>query len=578
MVGLINHSPTHYPEEVLKIGAGAFYNTPNLHSVVFGSNSFTFDKSSTKGNIGDPFSADNLREDIIFYKPESYYTNEDLNPYTVRNIGKLTCNDVTYTGKPAELTFNFESYIDGVTLQNNWFGDAISYYGSETNAGYNYSGIAIVSIYNSSPYWNFSYLNDYNYTIKEAPLNITVVDKTREYGEENPDFDIEISGYVNGEDESIFTDIPRIGNGLTENDPEMPTAKSPVGEYIIITHSTLSHPKNYTIQGGYGKLTITPAALEISCSNYTKEYGEANPTVELSYNGFKNEETASDLTAQPTVEINADEDSEVGEYQITIAGAESANYNISYNTATLTVIPASQTITWEQDLSEVNIGDEIVLTATASSGFEVTYTSSDNDIAEVINGKLIVKKSGVVIITAEQSGDKNHNAAESVSKTVYANAALISSITLDTDNINMKVDDSYQLEAIILPENATNKILVWQSSNENVATIDNTGLVTAVSSGTANIQASSTDGSGVIANCQIVVTTATGVSQIATAEGYQISTINGNIVINGLDYNQVVHIVGIDGRTVYYGTERNIALNHGVYIVKIGAKATKVRL
>jgi len=60
------------------------------------------------------------------------------------------------------------------------------------------------------------------------------------------------------------------------------------------------------------------------------------------------------------------------------------------------------------------------------------------------------------------------------------------------------------LIAIVLPENATNKAVVWSSSNISVADVDENGVVTAVGNGTAIIIAATVDG-GYKATCEVKV-------------------------------------------------------------------------
>ena len=66
------------------------------------------------------------------------------------------------------------------------------------------------------------------------------------------------------------------------------------------------------------------------------------------------------------------------------------------------------------------------------------------------------------------------------------------------------VDDEKQLVITILPPSATNKSVVWASSNTAVATVSQTGLVTRVGLGTAVITATTNDG-GFVASCNIAV-------------------------------------------------------------------------
>ena len=59
------------------------------------------------------------------------------------------------------------------------------------------------------------------------------------------------------------------------------------------------------------------------------------------------------------------------------------------------------------------------------------------------------------------------------------------------------------------PDNATNKTLTWSSSNTAVATVDQSGKVTAVAPGTAAITVTTNDGSGKVASCPVTVTAKT---------------------------------------------------------------------
>ena len=57
-----------------------------------------------------------------------------------------------------------------------------------------------------------------------------------------------------------------------------------------------------------------------------------------------------------------------------------------------------------------------------------------------------------------------------------------------------KAGETLQLTATIYPDSATNKTVTWKSSDKTVATVDESGLVTAVGNGTANITATTEDG------------------------------------------------------------------------------------
>lgn len=81
-----------------------------------------------------------------------------------------------------------------------------------------------------------------------------------------------------------------------------------------------------------------------------------------------------------------------------------------------------------------------------------------------------------------------------------------STLTLNKSIDNLQVGQTDTLIATITPDNATNKTVTWKSSDESIATVDQTGKVTAVKEGTATITATTTDGSNLSANCVVTVT------------------------------------------------------------------------
>ena len=65
----------------------------------------------------------------------------------------------------------------------------------------------------------------------------------------------------------------------------------------------------------------------------------------------------------------------------------------------------------------------------------------------------------------------------------------VESVTVSLPSLTMEVGQTQQLEVEVLPENATSKEVVWSSSDETVATVSGTGLVTVRSAGLAEITA-----------------------------------------------------------------------------------------
>jgi Bacterial surface proteins containing Ig-like domains len=82
---------------------------------------------------------------------------------------------------------------------------------------------------------------------------------------------------------------------------------------------------------------------------------------------------------------------------------------------------------------------------------------------------------------------------------------LATGISLDKTSLDMHPEDTNTIIATVTPENATNKSVLWTSSNPSVVTVDQNGNIKAVGEGTAIITATTQDGSNLSATCTINV-------------------------------------------------------------------------
>lgn len=133
----------------------------------------------------------------------------------------------------------------------------------------------------------------------------------------------------------------------------------------------------------------------------------------------------------------------------------------------------------------------------------VKYKSSDTKIATVneFTGYVTGIKNGKATITM-YDGDK---AIDSCTVEVYtpSSSVDITSLKLSETNITLYIGNTKQLKVTISPSNATNKKIIWSTSNKNVATINSNGVVAAKSEGTATIKVRTE--SGVNATCNVTV-------------------------------------------------------------------------
>ena len=118
------------------------------------------------------------------------------------------------------------------------------------------------------------------------------------------------------------------------------------------------------------------------------------------------------------------------------------------------------------------------------------------------NSNTIIQGSSASFITADNLDVSQYPAR--LHKVVIP----VTGVTLDKTSQNMTAGNTMDLVATVAPGNATNKAVTWTSSKTDVATVDQTGKVTAVAPGTATITVTTEDG-GKTATCEITVVAAT---------------------------------------------------------------------
>ena len=150
-------------------------------------------------------------------------------------------------------------------------------------------------------------------------------------------------------------------------------------------------------------------------------------------------------------------------------------------------------------------GESQSLTATVSpsnaDNKKVTWSSSNSSVATVDDrGTVTAVAAGTATITAK-SEDGGKTATCSV--TVNSKVISVESISLDKTTAELTEGETITLTATIKPENATNKNVIWSSSNEEIATVKD-GVVSAIKEGEATITAKTEDG-GKTATCTVKV-------------------------------------------------------------------------
>lgn len=161
-------------------------------------------------------------------------------------------------------------------------------------------------------------------------------------------------------------------------------------------------------------------------------------------------------------------------------------------TCQLTVQVSVSKITLSSNDIKIEKGESATITAVVSpedaTDKNLIWTAKDPSIASVDNsGKIVALDNGSTIVSVTNT---NRTIEAECKVTVITSVV---SILLDKTELSLVTGQSYSLIASIIPETASNKNILWTSSNDGVATVSSEGKVTAVKPGTTTIVALTED-------------------------------------------------------------------------------------
>lgn len=222
-------------------------------------------------------------------------------------------------------------------------------------------------------------------------------------------------------------------------------------------------------------------------------------------------------------------------------------------------------------------GDTDTLTAIVNpanaTNKSLNWTSSNPSVATVNSSGVVSAVSAgsaIITVTTRDSG-KTAICYVTVTEPVIA----VTSVSLNKNNTTIVKGNNETLTATIYPANATNRTISWISSNPSVATVNGSGIVSAVSIGTATITVISADG-GKAATCKVNVTT-TGTSNEnykdwtdhANVPPDKIWTIKFNLTLSAASVNDSNVYVSqdFDGNNKILGTEVKICPTNSKWLL-----------
>ncbi len=229
--------------------------------------------------------------------------------------------------------------------------------------------------------------------------------------------------------------------------------------------------------------TVTATVLPANATNKSVAWSTTNSAIATVTNGV----IASQGVGSCTIRVTSnDNSSKYVDIPVTVKPIAVTSVSVTPKTVSL-VDKASTTLS------------ATVLPSGAEQG--VSWSSANTNIATVANGIVTATGVGSTTITVTSTSDNT----KSDICVVTVTPKLVESITLNHTTRSLIINETTTLTATVSPANATDPTYVWESSNEAIATVNSSGVVTALAEGTANITATANDASGVVGTCVVTV-------------------------------------------------------------------------
>ena len=226
-------------------------------------------------------------------------------------------------------------------------------------------------------------------------------------------------------------------------------------------------------------------------------------------------------------------------------------------TCKVTVLPIEATsLTLNKTEEIMNIGETISLEAKIepenTTHKDVKWESNNPNIVSVRNDEVF---GGKAVVTALQEGEAIITAsvgAITATCKITVNPTKLEGISFDQAEKTVKEGESFVLTPVFTPENASNKKVIWTSSNQSIATVDQAGKVSTHSFGECIIKAISEDG-GFEAICKVIVLEPTIEEAIKVNIYGSYTSFNGFVTgdITAAFYNNSSKTVEVTDFTVY---------------------------
>lgn len=224
----------------------------------------------------------------------------------------------------------------------------------------------------------------------------------------------------------------------------------------------------------------------------------------------------------------------------------------------------------ESNIKDIEYTFDLFTTTNNSSVNQFTFTSSNDLIVTKkseryleggLAARFIALSPGTATITVTGNNDYWHyDTFEGVFTTCQVTVVrLVNNIYLNKTELSLHPGEFETISAYVSPEDASNKNIIWTSSDENIAKVVD-GTIMAIDKGIATISATAVDGSNVSADCIVLVSENSGITNVT------------------IDTNTYVKIFNLQGLLIYEGIYYEANLAPDYYIVVCGDKRIKMKI
>jgi len=228
---------------------------------------------------------------------------------------------------------------------------------------------------------------------------------------------------------------------------------------------------------------------------------------------------------------------------------------------------SSGVVTRLWNLSDTNLQGYIHFSDSIIEAKEITHVETDLSDAGIINRDL--------------QANIGHNQIKSFRSKLVHSIISVTGLRLTMDSIYIKVDSIKQLVAIVSPLNASNKTIIWNSSNNSIATVTSSGVLEGLSMGRTTVTASSAEGN-FTAIINITVSQDTNLVHETLAQSIEFypNPATNSVTIKNLPANSSIKVFDSIGRIVLIPVTKNTidvsGLRSGAYLVQIVSKNTTI--